>query len=169
MPSRLSQAPSHAVRRSADNIETSGDESNTSRRKRESLPQRTFEMKEAWASEELPRFFVTGQTEPVNKPSHFYCQVCCRDVSVDSRFLWNHETLPGNEAFSISTVSTVVFWDSWRRVLGFSEKLHTRKWGGASAQKKSCRFLWWGVIAWIFSVKVWLFILVALWIHGCSF
>ena len=39
-------------------------------------------MKEAWASDELARLFVTGPTDPVVKRSLFYCQLCRYDVSL---------------------------------------------------------------------------------------
>ena len=39
-------------------------------------------MKKAWASDEFARLFVTGPTDIVAKPSHFYSQLCWRDVSV---------------------------------------------------------------------------------------
>ena len=33
-------------------------------------------------ADELDRFFVTGATDVAGKPSHFYCPICCKDVSV---------------------------------------------------------------------------------------
>ena len=39
-------------------------------------------MRKAWESDELARLLVTGPTDPVAKPSHFYCKFCRRDVPV---------------------------------------------------------------------------------------
>ena len=39
-------------------------------------------MKKVWAASELGRFFVTGPTDASGKPSHFYCPLCRKDVSV---------------------------------------------------------------------------------------
>ena len=35
-----------------------------------------------WGSNEVGQFFVTGATDAAGKPSHFYCRVCRKDVSV---------------------------------------------------------------------------------------
>ena len=39
-------------------------------------------MKKVWGANEVGQFFVTGATDAVGKPSHFYCRVCRKDVSV---------------------------------------------------------------------------------------
>ena len=39
-------------------------------------------MKKVWGADELGRFFVTGPTDASGKPSHFYCRICRKDVSV---------------------------------------------------------------------------------------
>ena len=41
-------------------------------------------MKKAWASDKFARLFVTSTTDPVAKSSKFYCQLCRRDVSVQT-------------------------------------------------------------------------------------
>ena len=39
-------------------------------------------MKRAWGTSDVGRFFVTGPTDVAKKPSHFYCRICRKDVSV---------------------------------------------------------------------------------------
>ena len=39
-------------------------------------------MKKLWGANEVGQFFVTGATNAAGKPSHFYCRVCRKDVSV---------------------------------------------------------------------------------------
>ena len=39
-------------------------------------------MKKVWGANEMGQFFVTGATDAAGKPSHFYCRVCRKDVSV---------------------------------------------------------------------------------------
>ena len=39
-------------------------------------------MKKVWGANEVGQFFVTGATDAAGKPSHFYCRVCRKDVSV---------------------------------------------------------------------------------------
>ena len=39
-------------------------------------------MKKVYAATELGRFFVTGPSDAANMPSHFYCRVCRKIVSV---------------------------------------------------------------------------------------
>ena len=39
-------------------------------------------MKKVNAATELGRFFVTGPSDADNMPSHFYCRVCRKNVSV---------------------------------------------------------------------------------------
>ena len=39
-------------------------------------------MKRAWGTSDVGQFFVTGPTDVATKPSHFYCRICCKDVSV---------------------------------------------------------------------------------------
>ena len=39
-------------------------------------------MKMVYAATALDRFFVTGPSDAANIPSHFYCRVCQKNVSV---------------------------------------------------------------------------------------
>ena len=68
----------HAVETS----DSSADESEASHSRRRVRSKRTFKMKKAWGANELGQFFVTGATDAAGKPSHFYCRVCRKDVSV---------------------------------------------------------------------------------------
>ena len=37
---------------------------------------RTYKIRKPWAYDELDRLFVAGSTDPMAKPSHFYCHLC---------------------------------------------------------------------------------------------
>ena len=39
-------------------------------------------MKKTWGVGDVGRFLVTGPTDAATKPSHFYCRICRKDVSV---------------------------------------------------------------------------------------
>ena len=39
-------------------------------------------MKNAWRASHFGQFFVTGPTDAAAKASHFYCQICRKEVSV---------------------------------------------------------------------------------------
>ena len=39
-------------------------------------------MKKAWGASDVGQFSVTGTTKAATKPSHFYCPICLKDVSV---------------------------------------------------------------------------------------
>ena len=62
--------------------DTSADESEASHPRRRVRSKRTFKMKKVWGADEVGRFFVTGATDAAGKPSHFYCWICRKDVSV---------------------------------------------------------------------------------------
>ena len=62
--------------------DSSADESEASHPRRRVRTKRTFKMKKVWGADELGQFFVTGATDAAGKPSHFYCRVCRKDVSV---------------------------------------------------------------------------------------
>ena len=66
----------------ADTSDTSADESEASHPRRLVRSKRTFKMKKVWGADEFGRFFVTGATDAAGKPSHFYCRICRKDVSV---------------------------------------------------------------------------------------
>ena len=68
----------HAVETS----DSSADESEASHSRRRVRSKRTFKMKNVWGANEVGQFFVTGATDAAGKPSHFYCRVCRKDVSV---------------------------------------------------------------------------------------
>ena len=62
--------------------DSSADESEASHPRRRVRSKRTFKMKKVWGADELGQFFVTGATDAAGKPSHFFCRVCRKDVSV---------------------------------------------------------------------------------------
>ena len=62
--------------------DTSGDETDASVGLRKVLSKKTYRMKKVYAATELVRFFVTGPSDAANMPSHFYCRLCRKNVSV---------------------------------------------------------------------------------------
>ena len=66
----------------ADTSDSSADESEASHSRRRVRSKRTFKMKKVWRANEVGQFFVTGATDAAGKPSHFFCRVCRKDVSV---------------------------------------------------------------------------------------
>ena len=68
-----------------DTSDSSADESEASHSRRRVRSERTFKMKKVWGANEVGQFFVTGATDAAGKPSHFYCRVCRKDVSVLTR------------------------------------------------------------------------------------
>ena len=66
----------------ADTSDSSANESEASHSRRRVRSKRTFKMKKVWGASEVGQFFVTGSTDAAGKPSHFYCRVCRKDVSV---------------------------------------------------------------------------------------
>ena len=66
----------------ADTSDTSADESEASHPRCRVRSKRTFKLKKAWGADEVGRFFVIGATDAAGKPSHFYCCICHKDVSV---------------------------------------------------------------------------------------
>ena len=62
--------------------DTSGDETDASHGRQKVLSKKTFRMKKVYAATELDMFFVTGPSDAANMPSHFYCQLCRKNVSV---------------------------------------------------------------------------------------
>ena len=65
-----------------DTSGTTADESEANHPRRRVQSKRTNKMKKVWGAEEVGRFFVTGATDAACKPSHFYCRICRKDVSV---------------------------------------------------------------------------------------
>ena len=78
---RLKQGPSQSPQ-SVETSETSGGETDASQGHRNVLSKKTYRMKKLYAATELGRFFVTGPLDAVNMPSHFYCRLCRKNVSV---------------------------------------------------------------------------------------
>ena len=78
----MGQRPSRALPRLGDTTYTSGDESDAGEPRRRLQSRKTCKMKRAWGTSDVGRFFVTGPTEVAPKPSHFYCRICRKDVSV---------------------------------------------------------------------------------------
>ena len=78
---RLRQGPSQSPQRVATS-ETSGDETDASKWRRKILSKKTFRMKKVYAATELGRFFARGPSDAAKMPSHFYCRVCRKNVSV---------------------------------------------------------------------------------------
>ena len=66
----------------ADTSDSSADESEASHSRRRVRSKRTFKTKKVWGANKVGQFFVTGATDAAGKPSHFYCRVCHKDVSV---------------------------------------------------------------------------------------
>ena len=77
---RLKQGPPQSQLR-IETSDTSGDETDASQGRREVLSKKTYRTK-VYAATELGRFFVTGPLDAVNIPSHFYCRLCRKNVSV---------------------------------------------------------------------------------------
>ena len=78
---RLKQGPSQSSHR-VETSDISGDETDASVGRRKFLSKKTYRMKKVYAATELGRFFVTGPSDASNMPRHFYCRLCCKNVSV---------------------------------------------------------------------------------------
>ena len=78
---RLKQEPSQSLH-GVETSDTSGDETDASVGRRKVLSKKTYRLKNVYAATELGRFFVTGPSDAANMPSHFYSQLCRKDVSV---------------------------------------------------------------------------------------
>ena len=81
MLDRLKQGPSQSSQK-VETSDTSGDETYASQGRRKVLSKKTYRMKKVYAATELGRFFVTGPIGAANTPSHFYCRLCRKNVSV---------------------------------------------------------------------------------------
>ena len=79
---RLEQGLPGDVPSASQTSDTSGDETDVGEPRRRVRRKKGFKMKKVWAASELGRFFVTGPTDASGKPSHFYCRLCKKDVSV---------------------------------------------------------------------------------------
>ena len=76
------QRPSRALPRLGDTTDTSGDESDAGGPRWRLRSKKTYKVKRGWGTSDVGRFFVTGPTDVVTKPSHFSCRICRMDVSV---------------------------------------------------------------------------------------
>ena len=74
--------PSHAHPRLGDTTDTSGDESDAGEPRWRLRSKKTYKMKNVSGMSDVGRFFVTGPTDVVTKPSHVYCRICRKDLSV---------------------------------------------------------------------------------------
>ena len=79
---RLKQGPSQSSPQRVETSDTSGDETDASQGRRRVRCKKTYRMKKVYAATEVGRFFVTGATDAANMPSHFYCRLCRKNVSV---------------------------------------------------------------------------------------
>ena len=79
---RIEQGLPGAVPHASQTSDTSGDDTDVSEPRRRVRTKKTFKMKKVWGASEIGRFFVTGPTDASGKPSHFYCRLCRKDVSV---------------------------------------------------------------------------------------
>ena len=78
----LGQSTARPGVHATETSDSSADESEVSHSRRRVRSKRTFKMKKVWGTNEVVEFFVTGATDAAGKPSHFYCRVCRKDVSV---------------------------------------------------------------------------------------
>ena len=81
MLNRLKQGPSQSPQR-VETSDTNADETDASKGRRKILSKKIFRMKKVYAATELGRFFVTEPSDAAKMPSHFYCRVCQKNVSV---------------------------------------------------------------------------------------
>ena len=88
---QVEQKPFRVLPRLGDTTDTSGDESDAAEPRRTLRSKKTFKMKRAWGTSDVGQFFVTGPTDVATNPSHFYCRICRKDVSVVTR--GHHEIL----------------------------------------------------------------------------
>ena len=65
-----------------DTSVTSGDEKEAIHARRRVRSKRTYKLKVWGGAAEVGPFLVTGATYAVGKPSHFFCHICRKDVSV---------------------------------------------------------------------------------------
>ena len=78
---RLKQGPLQSPHR-VETSDTSGDETDASQGRRKVLSKKTYRMKKVYAATVLGRFFVTGPSDAANMPSHFFCRLSRKKVSV---------------------------------------------------------------------------------------
>ena len=79
---QVEQRPSRAFPRLGDTTDTIGGESDVGEPRRRLRSKKTYKMKRAWGTSDVGQFFGTGPTDAATIPSHFYCRICRKDVSV---------------------------------------------------------------------------------------
>ena len=82
MLQHLGQSAARPSPHAVDTCDSGADESEASHSRRRVRSKRTFKTKKVWGANEVGQFFVTGATDAEGKPSHFFCRVCRKDVSV---------------------------------------------------------------------------------------
>ena len=88
---QVEQKPSRAFPRLGDTTYTSGDESDVGEPRRRLRSKKTYKLKRTRRTSDVGHFYVTGLTNVATKPSHFYCRICRKDVSVLTH--GHHESL----------------------------------------------------------------------------
>ena len=78
----MEQRPSRILPRLGDTTDTSGYEGNVGEPRRRLRSEKSYKMNKDWGTSDVGQFFVTGPTVVATKPSHFYCRICRKDVSV---------------------------------------------------------------------------------------
>ena len=81
---QMEQGPVRAIPRLGDTTDTSGDEIDAGEPRRRLRSKKTYKMKRAWGTSDVGQFFVTGPTDVAAQPSHFYCRICRKDLSVQT-------------------------------------------------------------------------------------
>ena len=79
---QLEKRPSRAIPQLGDTSDTNGGESDMGEPRRRLRSKTTYKMKKVWGASNVGQFFVTGPTDVATKPSHFYCPICRKDLSV---------------------------------------------------------------------------------------
>ena len=103
---QVEQRPSRDLPRLGDTTDTSEDESDASEPRWRLRSKKTYMMKRAWGTSDVGRFFVTGPTDVATKPSHFYCRICRKVVSVLTH--GHHEILrPGQQTLSARSMFAI--------------------------------------------------------------
>ena len=110
---QVEQRPFRVLPQLGDTTDTSGDESYAGEPRRRLRSKKTYKMKRAWGTSDVRRFFVTGPTDVATKPSHFYCRICRKDVSVLTHGRFHGTSRAANTFRAINVCG-------WRRQAGKS-------------------------------------------------
>ena len=79
---QVEQRPSRVLPRLGDTTDTSGDERNAGEPRRRLRSKKSYKMKRAWGTSDVGAILCDWPTGVATKPSHFYCRICRKDVSV---------------------------------------------------------------------------------------